>query len=232
MVTMMAGKIVFLAGSTGGIGRQLAEMFSDHTVVRHGLTQGGGADCLRADVTDAQAVHNAIDSTVHRYGRIDVLINATGINQDGFAHKLDADSARDTLNVNVLGSVHLIRAALPSMRRANYGRIILIGSVVGQRPVLGTSVYGASKAALGAIARAVAVENAAKGITCNVIALGYFDAGMLHRIEEPARDTIRRAIPLQRFGRIEELRDTVSFLIATEYVTGQTINLNGGLFGT
>ena len=106
---------------------------------------------------------------------------------------------------------------------------MLISSVVHQKPALGTSAYSAAKAALVGYARAVATENVAKGITCNAIALGYFDAGMVYQIPEHLREQIRLSIPMQRLGRVDELVNTVQFLLNTEYMTGQTLSLNGGL---
>jgi 3-oxoacyl-[acyl-carrier protein] reductase len=80
------------------------------------------------------------------------------------------------------------------------------------------------------LARTVALENARMKITCNCVALGYFDAGMLYQIPEQLREQLRMKIPLERFGRIEELTKTVEYLIATEYITGQVISLNGGMY--
>jgi NAD(P)-dependent dehydrogenase (short-subunit alcohol dehydrogenase family) len=115
------------------------------------------------------------------------------------------------------------------MRANSFGRIIILTSVVFQRPVVGTSAYSASKSALVGLARTVALENASRGVTCNCIALGYFDAGMLYTIPADVRENIRQTIPLGRFGRIDELYRTIQFLIDTEYVTGQVISVNGGL---
>jgi NAD(P)-dependent dehydrogenase (short-subunit alcohol dehydrogenase family) len=116
------------------------------------------------------------------------------------------------------------------MRANKYGRIILLTSVVFQNPVMGTLAYSASKAGLVGLVRTVALENARMKITCNCISLGYFDAGMLYQIPEQLREQIRMKIPLERFGRIEELAKTIDYLVDTEYITGQVISLNGGLY--
>ena len=226
----MAGKVILLAGASGGIGAALSTMFPGDTLVRHGFSHASGSAFVQADVTDAASVDRAVAEVLERHGRIDVLVNAAGVNIDGFAHKVDPEAARKVLDTNVLGSIQLIRAVLPGMRAQGFGRIVLLGSVVGHRPAMGTSVYAASKAALTGLAKAVAVENATKNVTCNVLALGYMEAGMLHRIPEAIREQIRQSIPMQRFGQVEEVKSSIEYLIAVSYVTGQTIHCNGGLY--
>lgn len=228
----MDKRVIFVAGASGGLGSGIANaLASSCVVVRHGHAHAPTGDDLvvQADVGDPDAVDAAVAKVLERYGRIDGLVNATGLSLDGFAHKQSFAQAQQMMHVNVLGAMNLVRAVLPTMRAQNFGRIVLISSVVYQKPAMGTSAYAAAKAALVGYARAVAVENAAKGVTCNAIALGYFDAGMLHKIPENLREQIRAAIPMQRFGRVEELVKAVQFLMDTEYMTGQTLSLNGGL---
>jgi len=134
------------------------------------------------------------------------------------------------MDVNLYGVFNVIRAVLPYMREQKYGRIINLSSVVGQKPVIGTSAYSASKAGLHGFVKTVALENIGKGVTCNNIALGYFEAGMMFRLPEEIRQKIINGIPAKRLGTIEELNKAIDFIINTEYFTGQTLNLNGGLF--
>jgi NAD(P)-dependent dehydrogenase (short-subunit alcohol dehydrogenase family) len=115
------------------------------------------------------------------------------------------------------------------MREKGWGRIINLTSVVGQRGIAGTCAYAASKAGIEALTRTIAVENATKGITANCLALGYFETGMINTIPEPLQDKIRGSIPMGRFGTVLELEHAVRFLIDADYVTGATINVNGGL---
>jgi NAD(P)-dependent dehydrogenase (short-subunit alcohol dehydrogenase family) len=96
-------------------------------------------------------------------------------------------------------------------------------------PVPGTSVYSASKAFIDSLVKTVTLENLSKGITCNSIQLGYFDAGMAHRIPERIKRNIVSKIPLKRFGKMEELCDTIEFLMKTEYISGTSIRINGGI---
>jgi len=230
----MSGRRILLAGSSGGIGTGLASAFPDDTLFLHyhlhepSCKEKGHA--VRADLTNYDEVERMIGDIQNTWGGVDVVVNAAGISIDGFAHKLTPEAWRSVIDTNLSGSFNLVRAVLPSMRANKYGRIILLTSVVFQSPVMGTLAYSASKAGLVGLVRTVDLENARMKITCNCVALGYFDAGMLYRIPEQLREQIRMKIPLERFGRIEELTKTVDYLINTEYITGQVISVNGGLY--
>ncbi|MDQ3820986.1 MAG: SDR family oxidoreductase, partial [Acidobacteriota bacterium] len=171
-----------------------------------------------------------VNLLLKEFKRIDVLINVAGISVNGFAHKISPEVWRSVIDVNLIGAFNVIRAVLPSMRANNYGRIITISSVVFQRSVVGTSAYSASKSAIIGLTRTIALENANTGITCNCVALGYFDAGLLYQIPEAPREEIRQEIPMKRFGKVHELGNTIQYLIDNEYMTGQSISLNGGLY--
>jgi acetoacetyl-CoA reductase len=170
-----------------------------------------------------------VSLVIEKFGGIDVLINAAGISLNGFAHKASPSDWRATIDVNLVGAFNVIRSFLPFLREQRFGRIINISSVVFQHPVLGTSAYSASKAGLVGLTRTIALENASFGITCNCIALGYMDAGLTGSISPTVMEEIVRRIPLGRLGTIGELRRTIDYLVETEYITGQTVSLNGGL---
>lgn len=230
---MMADKTVLLAGASGSIGNDLVPMFSKDTLVLHSHKHDPtceGEFHTKADINNYEDVDRMVSAILEEFGRIDVLVNVTGVSIDSFAHKADPEVWKSVIETNLNGSFNLVRAVLPSMRENNYGRIILISSVVHQHPVLGTSAYSASKAGLIGLTRTVALENAIKGVTCNSIALGYAETGMAQRIREDVREKIREEIPMKRFMRVDELHRTIEYLIDTEYITGQTLNLNGGLY--
>jgi NAD(P)-dependent dehydrogenase (short-subunit alcohol dehydrogenase family) len=225
------GKNILLIGASGGVGSGLGKLFPDDTLIQHYHRNNpvGSGYTISADITKSDQVETMVTQVLREFGRVDVAVLAAGISIDGFAHKTPADAWRSVIETNLVGVFNVIRAVLPSMRANSFGRIILLSSVAYQRPVVGTSAYSASKSALVGLTRTVALENASKGVTCNCIALGYFDAGMLYSIPAEARESIRQTIPLGRFGRIEEIHRTIQFLIDTEYITGQVISLNGGL---
>ena len=179
------------------------------------------------DVTDFVALQRWFH--VNEY---DIIINLAGYNHDRLIHKYDEESiyeAEKQIRVNVLGNVNLLAACLPKMRPRGWGRIIMISSVLASKPVIGTGVYSASKAFIDNLVKTAALENANKGITCISIQLGYFDAGMAHRIPKNIQEKIKQNIPLKRFGSIKELYNTIEYLINTEYVSGTSLKINGGL---
>jgi len=230
----MSGLRILIAGSSGGIGTGLAAAFSGEKLIlhyhRHEPAQKENGYLIRADLTNYEEVERMVGEILKAYGGLDVLINAAGISTDGFTHKLRPEDWGSVIGTNLSGAFNLARAVLPSMRENKQGRIIFLTSVVFQNPVLGTPAYSASKAGLVGLTRTIALENARARITCNCISLGYFDAGMLYQIPEPLREQIRAKIPLGRFGRLEELAGAIRFLVDTEYITGQVLNLNGGLY--
>lgn len=228
----MSDKNVLIIGASGGIGSALATMFPEDRVFLHynkNKPQVNGLS-ISADICDYDSVEKMVEEILKIHKRIDVLIVAAGINADGFAHKFKPSTWHEIVNTNLVGTYNVIRAVLPSMRTNRYGRIVVISSIVFQRPVLGTSAYSASKAGLVGLTRTVALENAALGVTCNCLVLGYFEAGMLYRVPSEALEEIRNNIPMKRFGQVAEVQKAVNFLVETEYITGQTISINGGLY--
>jgi NAD(P)-dependent dehydrogenase (short-subunit alcohol dehydrogenase family) len=133
------------------------------------------------------------------------------------------------LDITVQGNLNLLSAALPGMRDRGYGRIILASSVLAEKVQVGTGVYSAAKCFVDSLVRTASVENIGKGVTCNSLRLGYFDGGICHDIPKKYADPIRESIGLKRWGSIEELYNIVQFLIKTEYITGQNLNVSGGI---
>jgi len=223
---------ILLLGASGGIGYKLSQLFPNDQLFLHYYHHKpmGKGFHIDANITQYNEVEDMVAYILENYERIDVVINATGISKDGFTHKIDPNIWKEVVNINLVGNFNIIRAVLPSMRHREYGRIIMLSSVVSQKPVLGTSAYSTSKSALVGFTRTVALENANKGITCNTIAMGYFEEGILYQIPENIRSDIRESIPQKRFGRVDELYNAIRFLIDTGYMTGQTISLNGGLY--
>lgn len=212
-------KKIMLLGGTGGLGKELQKLLEKKY---HVYAIGS-----KLDVTNFQSLQRWFH--VNEY---DVVINLSGYNYDCMLHKYDEESiyeAEKQLKVNSLGNINLLSSVLPGMRKRKYGRIILVSSVLATKPVIGTGVYSASKAFIDNLVKTASLENSSKGITCNSIQLGYFDAGMAHKIPKEYQDKIKNKIPLRRFGKIDELYNTIEFIINTEYVNGSNIKINGGL---
>jgi NAD(P)-dependent dehydrogenase (short-subunit alcohol dehydrogenase family) len=218
---------ILLIGASGGIGSELSLMFPNDKIIRHFHTHII-EDGYRADVKSFESVRKMTEDVLSKFGHIDVLINASGISIDGFAHKIDIEKWREVVETNLFGNFNLVRAILPSMRQNKFGRIIFLSSVVSQRPVMGASAYSTSKNALIGLTRTVALENASLGITCNSVVLGYFNKGIIRVVRDI--DEIVQSIPIKRLGTVVEIKNAIQFLMDTEYMTGQTLSLNGGLF--
>ena len=214
------GKNMLILGSSGGLGKQVTEHFKKV----YNVTALNSKDL---DITNFQEVESYFIENEY-----DIVLNFAGYNYDCFLHKYDSSiigEANKILDVNVRGTINLLSSCLPAMRRNQYGRIVLISSVLTQSPVLGTSVYSASKNFIDGIVRAVTFENLNKGITCNSIQLGYFDGGMTYQIPQEIRNSMISKIPLKRLGRVDELCEAIEFLVGVEYAAGINLSLNGGV---
>lgn len=226
---------ILITGASRGIGLFLMQkmMTSGHKV--QGTCNTTKPDeALRAylskiDLTNNQEVASWV-SSVLRPGDQVVLINCAGTNYNAYAHKVSVEKWKQVIDINLIGPFRAINAVLPFMRESGFGRIINFSSVVAQRGIPGTSAYAASKAALWGMTKSIAVENASKGITINNLNLGYFDIGMIKDVPEEMLSVIKKSIPRQKLGDPENIMNAVNFLIHADYITGSSVDINGGLF--
>jgi NAD(P)-dependent dehydrogenase (short-subunit alcohol dehydrogenase family) len=210
-------KTIALFGASGGLGNQLSPMLKDkYNVI--------GINSSQVDVTDIDQVKSFFDSH-----QIDIVINLSGYNSDAFAHKISQEQLNKQLDINVKGTVNIVSSCLPKMREKQFGRIILVSSVLADHPVISTSIYAGCKGFVDSFTKTVALENANKNINCNSLQLGYFDGGLTYKIPETFRDVIKNNIPSKRWGEINELYNTIDYLIETGYITGQNLNISGGI---
>ncbi|MEO8666056.1 MAG: SDR family NAD(P)-dependent oxidoreductase [Ignavibacteria bacterium] len=159
-----------------------------------------------------------------------VLINCAGNNYNCFAHKSSPKDWSNVISTNLTGTYNMIRAILPLMREQNYGRIINFASVVAETGIPGTSAYAASKSGLWGMTRSIAVENASKGVTINNLNLGYFDIGMITEVSNEYQEIVKKKIPTGKFGDPQNIFNAVKFIIASDYLTGTSLDINGGIF--
>lgn len=225
--------MVIITGASSGVGQFLLEFYEKKGTVSgtYNSAKNTNPSLYKVDIKDFKQVEGWKNSLNLDKNELITLINCAGISYNSFAHKADVDAWRNVIDTNLVGTFNVIRSFLPHMREASFGRIINMSSIVAQKGVMGTSSYAASKAALWGMAKAISIENAAKGITINNINLGYCDIGMgLTQINEKQREDLTSRIPSQRFGLPQEILNTVEYLISTEYINGTSIDLNGGLF--
>lgn len=213
-------KKVALFGATGGLGSKLKPLLIDQYEVI-------GVGSKDVDVTSYSSVNDFFKSN-----DVDVVVNLSGYNYDCFIHKYNENNIHEIskqININAIGSTNIVSCCLPKMREKRFGRIILASSILADYPIVGTSVYAACKGFVDSLTKTVAIENAERNISCNSLQLGYFDGGLTHRISEKFIESVKNNIPSKRWGTIEELFNTVKFLIETGYVTGQNLKIGGGM---
>lgn len=239
--------IALVTGGTGGLGEAVCRALfgAGHAVVIGYHTRrdeaerlareldGGGRRALTValEVADAPGTKEAVERTAAAAGGLDILVNAAVHNVDGLIGDVDPADVDRMHAVNVAGTLHCIRAALPFLVGSGQARIINFSSVVARRADSGMAVYADTKGAVEALTRALAVELGPKRITVNALAPGYIDAGLGRRPVAAAGDRLRTLIPLGRAGRAEEVASVAAFLAspAAAYITGSVIPVDGGL---
>ncbi len=242
----LAGKVALVTGGSRGIGRAVVERLAGdgmdvaffyrgnadaaQGVVDTVVASGGRAEALQVDVSDAAAVAHAVERVVSTRGRIDLLVNNAGIVRDNLLAMLDDADIRAVLDTNVLGVFHVTRAVVPHMISKRAGKIVNLGSVAGDKGGRGQSNYAASKGAIHAFTKAMAVELASRKITVNCVAPGVIDTEMSQAVRELAGDEVTRRILLRRYGRAEDVAHAVWFLASryADYITGEVLHVDGG----
>jgi 3-oxoacyl-[acyl-carrier protein] reductase len=184
------------------------------------------------DVTDQASIQALVDGVLERFGRIDVLVNNAGIARDQLLLRMKREDWDAVLATNLTGAFLCTQAVVKTMVRQRTGRIVFIGSVVGQMGNAGQANYAASKAGLIGFARALARELASRNVTVNVVAPGLIDTDMTRALTERVKGDWSTQIPLGRLGTPDDVAAAVAFLASDRagYVTGQVIAVNGGMY--
>jgi len=248
----LEGKVSLVTGASRGIGKAIALKLSSlgskvavnyvgieadnkadaDNVVETIMKCGGEAMSVEADIRDSEAVKAMIQQVTDKWGKIDILVNNAGINRDTLLLRMPDKDWDDVINTNLRGAYLCTKFALRSMMRQHLGRIINIASVAGVVGNVGQSNYAASKGGLIAFTKSVAREMGSRNITANAVAPGFVATGMTDRLPPERKESILAMIPLQRFGKPEDVAELVAFLASNKagYITGQVINLDGGAF--
>ena len=226
---------VVVTGANRGIGRAIAEAFVANGDTVSTIYRGGdlpeGVTGAIADVTDTDAVNAAFDELEAAHGRVRVLIANAGITRDGLLMRMSDEDFESVIDVNLTGTFRTVRRAVNSMMREKYGRIVLIGSVVGLMGNPGQVNYSASKSALVGMARSITREVGSRGITANVIAPGFITTDMTAELNEDTVKQYEANIPAKRFGAASEVAAAAVFLASDDagYISGAVIPVDGGL---
>jgi len=246
MESGLGGKTVIVTGGSRGIGRAIVERFARdgadvtffyksnaaaaETVVAAARSAGQRMTAEQVDVTDAAACAAAVERVVERCERIDVLGNNAGIIRDNLLALLEPEDVHTVLDTNVGGVFNVTRAVVPHMISRRAGKIINVSSVSGEKGGRGQTNYAASKGAINALTRALAVELASRRITVNAVAPGVIETEMSQTVRDLAGDEIKSRILLRRFGTPEEIAHAVWFFASgfADYITGQVLHVDGG----
>jgi 3-oxoacyl-[acyl-carrier protein] reductase len=238
-------KVALVTGASRGIGKAIALALAAegaHVAINYASSStaadevvaeieamGGQAIALQADVSGAEAVDALVSAVMEKWGRMDVLVNNAGITRDTLLMRMKPEDWQAVINLNLTGVFLCTRAATKIMLKQKSGRIINIASVSGQMGNPGQANYSAAKAGVIGFTKTAAKELASRGITVNAVAPGFIATDMTHNLKA---EGILQFIPLGRFGQPEEVAGLVRFLAAdpaAAYITGQTMNVDGGM---
>lgn len=243
----LEGKTALVTGASRGIGRAIAlELASEGAKVAINyqsndakakevadeINKNGGTCILaKANLADPKEARAMVQRVADQFGHLDVLVNNAGITRDKQLRKMTDEDWLEVIQTNLNAVFFCTSAAIPIMTAQSYGRIINIGSMNGQVGAFGQANYSASKGGIIAFTRTAALELSKANITVNVIAPGYTETDMFERVPRDIQAQIKAKIPLSRFAQPGEIARAVTFLVADgDYITGQTIGINGGAF--
>lgn len=245
----LEGKVALITGSSRGIGAatalKLAEKGADIIINYPFAAEEGNAAEIRdkivklgrevllveADISILAEAERMIEEALTKFGKIDILVNNAGITRDNLLLRMKEEEWDAVINVNLKGVFNCTKAVLRSMLKQKTGKIINVASVVGVMGNAGQTNYSASKAGVIGFTKSLAKEVASRGITANAVAPGFIESQMTEVLPEDVKEKMLSAIPLNRFGKPEEVANVICFLASAEadYINGQVINIDGGM---
>ncbi len=246
MTKRFEGKVAVVTGGCRGIGKSIvarylaegAKVFAlDYVIPSEGEVffedpaMAAMVKCVQADVTSSESVQRAFDTVLEDAGRIDILVNNAGITRDNLLIRMSETEWDSVISTNLKGAFLCTKAVSRPMMQQRSGRIVNIGSVVGEIGNAGQGNYSASKAGLFGFTKSIARELASRNILVNCVAPGYVHTPMTDKLTDDQRNAFVVNIPLKRVCEPEEIANVVVFLSSDDasYVTGQVIHVNGGL---
>jgi 3-oxoacyl-[acyl-carrier protein] reductase len=240
----LENKKIIITGATGGIGNSIVKRLSDAgaKILATGTrlekleelkSKFKNTDILKFDISKGDEIEEFIENATKQLGGgLDCLINNAGITQDNLAIRMNIDEWKKVIDINLTSTFLLSKFAVKKMLKNKYGKIINITSVVGHTGNLGQANYTASKAGIVAMSKSLAIEYAKKNININCISPGFIKTEMTDKIEEKFKEAIISKIPSSRLGEPEDVANVVLFLASDQsnYINGETIHVNGGMY--
>ena len=241
-------KNVLVTGASRGIGRSIALQFAEEgynvavnyagnkdkaeAVVEEIKGKGVESFAIQANLANGDEVKAMIKEVVSTFGSIDVLVNNAGITRDNLLMRMKEQEWDDVIDTNLKGVFNCIQKVTPQMLRQKSGSIINLSSVVGSVGNPGQANYVATKAGVLGLTKSTARELASRNITVNAVAPGFIVSDMTDALSDDLKEQMLDQIPLKRFGKDQDIADTVTFLASdkAKYITGQTIHVNGGMY--
>jgi len=242
------GAVAVVTGASRGIGNAVAEELgrggakvvinysgsqepAEELAERINQTGGGGeAVAIQADVSDPNDAQRLIDQTVEQYGRVDILVNNAGINVDKPMKKLEVEDWDKVIQLDLNGCFYTVHAALPHMMGQELGSIVNMSSYIGEAGNVAQANYSAAKAGLLGFTKTAALELAKSNITVNAVCPGFIETDMTNAIPDDVKEKITKTIPMGHFGQPQDIANAVRFCIENEYMTGATLDINGGVY--
>jgi acetoacetyl-CoA reductase len=241
--TLNMSRVAIVTGGTRGIGAaisialknegyKVAANYAGNDEAAAAFKAENGIDVYKWDVADYDACVAGIAAVEADLGPVDVLVNNAGITRDTMLHKMSREQWNDVMNVNLDSLFNMCRPLIDGMRERNFGRIINMTSINGQKGQMGQTNYSAAKAGIIGFTKALALETARKDITVNVIAPGYVDTDMVAAVPENVLEGIIAGIPKGRLGAPEDIANGAVFLAKDEsgFITGTTMTINGAQY--
>ena len=239
----LTNKIVLLTGASGGIGKSVARKMkkSGAKIILSGTKKtvlddlsselGNDTKSIVTDLNSKEDIITLAEEAESYFGRVDILINNAGITADSLFLRMKDEDWNNVINVNLTAGMRLTRQVVKGMLKRRFGRIIFISSIVGYTGNLGQANYSASKSALTGLTKSIALEVAARGITCNLIAPGFISTPMTDKLTEEQKNKIIVNIPVNRLGQTDDISNGCVYLASDEasFVTGTTLHINGGM---
>jgi 3-oxoacyl-[acyl-carrier protein] reductase len=240
-------QVALVTGSARGIGKAIAEGLArrgaDVVIADVNLDDarrtsaeiagiGGKTMAISIDVSKSEEVTKAFEEIVKTFGRLDILVNNAGITRDNLLLRMKEEEWDAVIAVNLKGVFLCSKEAVKIMAKQRVGRIINIASVVAFMGNPGQANYSASKAGIVGLTKTIAKEYSSRGITCNAVAPGFITTAMTDALPENVKEEMKKAIPMARFGTIDDVAHAVLFFALPDsgYITGQVMHVNGGMY--